>query len=79
MVASNLILCDSPTHSATFDLVALAEIQNLTSLPIVLKGIKTAADARICLELGFPAIYVSNHGGRTLDGAPTAVEILLDI
>ncbi|KAK0466933.1 FMN-dependent alpha-hydroxy acid dehydrogenase [Desarmillaria tabescens] len=69
----------SPTHSATFDLVALAEIQNLTSLPIVPKGIKTAADARICLELGFPAIYVSNHGGRTLDGAPTAVEILLDI
>ncbi len=72
-------MCDSPTHSATFDLVALAEIQNLTSLPIVPKGIKTAADARICLELGFPAIYVSNHGGRTLDGAPTAVEILLDI
>ncbi|SJL04086.1 related to CYB2-lactate dehydrogenase cytochrome b2 [Armillaria ostoyae] len=69
----------SPTHSATFDLVALAEIQNLTSLPIVPKGIKTASDARICLELGFPAIYVSNHGGRTLDGAPTAVEILLDI
>ncbi|KAK0188614.1 FMN-dependent alpha-hydroxy acid dehydrogenase [Armillaria mellea] len=69
----------SPTHSATFDLAALAEIQNLTSLPIVPKGIKTAADARICLELGFPAIYVSNHGGRTLDGAPTAVEILLDI
>ncbi|PBK69199.1 FMN-dependent alpha-hydroxy acid dehydrogenase [Armillaria solidipes] len=69
----------SPTHSATFDLVALAEIQNLTPLPIVPKGIKTAADARTCLELGFPAIYVSNHGGRTLDGAPTAVEILLDI
>ncbi|PBK99731.1 FMN-dependent alpha-hydroxy acid dehydrogenase [Armillaria gallica] len=66
-------------HSATFDLASLSEIRNLTSLPIVPKGIKTAADALTCLELGFPAIYVSNHGGRTLDGAPTSVEILLDI
>lgn len=66
-------------HSATFDLASLSEIRSLTSLPIVPKGIKTAADALTCLELGFPAIYVSNHGGRTLDGAPTAVEILLDI
>jgi len=31
------------------------------------------------MELGFPAVYISNHGGRVLDGAPTAVEILLDI
>ncbi|KAK0202545.1 FMN-dependent alpha-hydroxy acid dehydrogenase [Desarmillaria ectypa] len=66
-------------HASTFDLASLSEIRSLTSLPIVPKGIKTAADALTCLELGFPAIYVSNHGGRTLDGAPTAVEILLDI
>ncbi|KAK0188642.1 FMN-dependent alpha-hydroxy acid dehydrogenase [Armillaria mellea] len=66
-------------HSAAFDLASLSEMRTLTSLPIVPKGIKTAADALTCLELGFPAIYVSNHGGRTLDGAPTAVEILLDI
>ncbi|GAW00484.1 FMN-dependent alpha-hydroxy acid dehydrogenase [Lentinula edodes] len=66
-------------HSASFTLDALAEIQNLTTLPIVPKGIKTAADAKTCLDLGFPAIYVSNHGGRVLDGVPTAVEILLDI
>ncbi|KAK7061060.1 hypothetical protein VNI00_000795 [Paramarasmius palmivorus] len=66
-------------HSATFDLQSLAEFRNLTSLPIVPKGIRTVEDALTCLDLGFPAIYVSNHGGRTLDGAPTAVEILLDI
>jgi isopentenyl diphosphate isomerase/L-lactate dehydrogenase-like FMN-dependent dehydrogenase len=57
----------------------LAEFRNLTTLPVVPKGVKTASDAKTCLELGFPAIYVSNHGGRTLDSAPTAVEILLDI
>ncbi|KII86466.1 hypothetical protein PLICRDRAFT_178000 [Plicaturopsis crispa FD-325 SS-3] len=66
-------------HSAKFDLASLAAFRNLTTLPIVPKGIKTAADAKACLDLGFPAIYVSNHGGRVLDGAPTAVEILLDI
>jgi len=66
-------------HSAVFDLKSLADFRNLTTLPIVPKGIKTAADAKTCLDLGFPAIYVSNHGGRTLDGAPTSVEILLDI
>ncbi|KAF9065213.1 FMN-dependent alpha-hydroxy acid dehydrogenase [Rhodocollybia butyracea] len=66
-------------HSASFTLEALAEIRNLTTLPIVPKGIKTAADAKTCLDLGFPAIYVSNHGGRVLDGVPTSVEILLDI
>lgn len=66
-------------HSATFDFNSLAAIQNMTSLPVVPKGIRSAADARTCLQLGFPAIYVTNHGGRTLDGAPTAVEILLDI
>ncbi|KAL0575289.1 hypothetical protein V5O48_006690 [Marasmius crinis-equi] len=66
-------------HSATFDLQSLAQFQQMTSLPIVPKGIRTAADALACLQLGFPAIYVSNHGGRTLDGAPTAVETLMDI
>ncbi|KAJ7152685.1 FMN-dependent alpha-hydroxy acid dehydrogenase [Mycena crocata] len=66
-------------HATNFDLNSLAAYRNLTSLPIVPKGIKTWQDALTCLHLGFPAIYVSNHGGRVLDGAPTAVEILLDI
>ncbi|KAJ7686173.1 FMN-dependent alpha-hydroxy acid dehydrogenase [Mycena rosella] len=66
-------------HSANFDLNSLAAFRNLTTLPIVPKGIKTWQDAKTCLELGFPAIYVSNHGGRVLDGVPTAVEILMDI
>jgi isopentenyl diphosphate isomerase/L-lactate dehydrogenase-like FMN-dependent dehydrogenase len=58
---------------------SLAAFRNLTDLPIVPKGIKTWQDALTCLHLGFPAIYVSNHGGRVLDGVPTSVEILLDI
>lgn len=66
-------------HSASFDLASMAAFRNLTSLPIVPKGVKTWQDAKKCLELGFPAVYISNHGGRIVDTAPTAVEILLDI
>ncbi|KAJ7466754.1 FMN-dependent alpha-hydroxy acid dehydrogenase [Mycena galericulata] len=66
-------------HAANFDLNSLAAFRNLTTLPIVPKGIKTWQDALTCLHLGFPAIYVSNHGGRVLDGVPTSVEILMDI
>ncbi|KAJ6529153.1 FMN-dependent alpha-hydroxy acid dehydrogenase [Mycena vulgaris] len=70
---------DETAHAANFDLSSLAAFRNLTTLPIVPKGIKTWQDALTCLHLGFPAIYVSNHGGRVLDGVPTAVEILMDI
>ncbi|KDN45511.1 hypothetical protein RSAG8_04835, partial [Rhizoctonia solani AG-8 WAC10335] len=33
----------------------------------------------MCADLRFKAVYISNHGGRLIDTAPTAVEILLDI
>ncbi|KAK6992642.1 FMN-dependent dehydrogenase-domain-containing protein [Favolaschia claudopus] len=54
-------------------------VRRLTTLPIVPKGIKTWQDALECLHLGFPAVYIANHGGRVLDGVPTAVEILMDM
>ena len=36
-------------------------------LPLILKGIATAEDARIAVEHGVEVVYVSNHGGRQLD------------
>jgi isopentenyl diphosphate isomerase/L-lactate dehydrogenase-like FMN-dependent dehydrogenase len=39
-----------------------------TKLPVILKGICTAEDARLAVERGAQAVIVSNHGGRTLDG-----------
>jgi 4-hydroxymandelate oxidase len=38
-------------------------------LPVVLKGILHPDDARRAADAGFAGIVVSNHGGRTLDGA----------
>lgn len=47
--------------------------------PIILKGIQTAADARTAVEAGVDVVMVSNHGGRSLDGAPATVLVLLEL
>ncbi len=47
----------------------LAWLRGVTSLPLVLKGILTAHDARLAVEHGVDAVVVSNHGGRQVDGA----------
>lgn len=54
-------------------------LRSITSLPLVLKGILTAEDARLALEHGVSAIIVSNHGGRQLDSAVTGMEALPEI
>lgn len=54
-------------------------IRKHTSLPIVVKGIQSAADAQKALEMGCQGIVVSNHGGRALDSAPATILTLLEI
>lgn len=68
-----------PGRSLNFTIEALHQLRNWTSLPIIPKGIKSAKDVKLCADLGFPAVYISNHGGRVVDNAPTALEILLDL
>jgi L-lactate dehydrogenase (cytochrome) len=53
-------------------------LRSITNLPVVLKGIGTADDARIAASEGIPAVVVSNHGGRQLDGAPASLDLLRD-
>ncbi len=43
---------------------------------LILKGILDVEDARIAAKCGADAISVSNHGGRQLDGAPSAISAL---
>ncbi|OAL39440.1 hypothetical protein AYO20_01310 [Fonsecaea nubica] len=47
--------------------------------PVALKGIQTAEDAYLASLSGVEAIYLSNHGGRQLDFAPSAIRTLLEI
>lgn len=55
------------------------QIQNLTSLPIVPKGIQTVEDAREAVNQGVKAIFISNHGGRQIDTSPSSLEVALEI
>jgi 4-hydroxymandelate oxidase len=55
------------------------EIRPFVKVPILAKGIVTAEDARLCLEHGLDGIYVSNHGGRSLDCGPSTLEVLPEI
>jgi len=43
---------------------------------LILKGIMDVEDARLAASCGADALVVSNHGGRQLDGAPSAVQAL---
>lgn len=57
----------------------IAALRAQTRLPIVLKGVLHADDARRALDLGVDAIFVSNHGGRQVDGVIAAIEALPSI
>ena len=50
-----------------------------TSLPILLKGILHAEDARRAVQSGMDGIVVSNHGGRQVDGAIGALDALPNV
>ena len=43
---------------------------------LILKGIMDQEDAQLAVNSGADALVVSNHGGRQLDGAPSAIEAL---
>ncbi|KAF2759445.1 putative mitochondrial cytochrome b2 [Pseudovirgaria hyperparasitica] len=57
----------------------IAWVRGLYSGPLMLKGVQTAADARMAVEYGVQGIVVSNHGGRCLDTSPPSILALLDI
>jgi L-lactate dehydrogenase (cytochrome)/lactate 2-monooxygenase len=54
----------------------LARLREMTSLPILVKGIQHPDDARLALEHGADGIVVSNHGGRQVDGAIASLDAL---
>jgi isopentenyl diphosphate isomerase/L-lactate dehydrogenase-like FMN-dependent dehydrogenase len=54
-------------------------LNDLSGLPVVVKGVLTAEDARLACEHGAAAIAVSNHGGRQLDGVPGTLDALPEV
>jgi isopentenyl diphosphate isomerase/L-lactate dehydrogenase-like FMN-dependent dehydrogenase len=54
----------------------IAWLRQQTKLPILLKGIQHADDARRTLDAGVQGVIVSNHGGRQVDGAIGSLDAL---
>jgi 4-hydroxymandelate oxidase len=63
----------------SFDWAALQRLVADSSLPVVVKGILRADDARRAVERGAAAVVVSNHGGRQVDRAPATVDALAGV
>jgi 4-hydroxymandelate oxidase len=63
----------------TLDWGDFATLASDCGLPVVLKGVHTAQDARLAIEHGAAAVVVSNHGGRQLDGVPAALDMLPEV
>jgi 4-hydroxymandelate oxidase len=54
-------------------------IRSELPLPLVLKGILTREDAILAVEHGANAVWVSNHGGRQLDGVAAGLDALPEV
>jgi len=54
----------------------LSQLREMTSLPILVKGIQHADDAREAARRGLDGVIVSNHGGRQVDGAVASLDTL---
>jgi isopentenyl diphosphate isomerase/L-lactate dehydrogenase-like FMN-dependent dehydrogenase len=67
----------APTPSLTWR--DLEWIREESALPLAIKGILTREDAVLALEHGADAVWVSNHGGRQLDGVASGLDALPEV
>jgi isopentenyl diphosphate isomerase/L-lactate dehydrogenase-like FMN-dependent dehydrogenase len=74
------------TPKQTFDMISpsltwhdLEWIAAESSLPLLVKGVLTAEDAKLACEHGSAGIVVSNHGGRQLDSVAATIDALPEV
>jgi lactate 2-monooxygenase len=77
LVAAGTMLALFPNLALTWH--DLAWLREQTALPLLVKGVLTAEDARIALASGVDGVIVSNHGGRQVDGAVAALDALAEV
>jgi isopentenyl diphosphate isomerase/L-lactate dehydrogenase-like FMN-dependent dehydrogenase len=77
LTAAATMLATFPNVGLTWD--DLDWLREQTDLPLLVKGVLTAGDARLALDHGVDGIVVSNHGGRQVDGAVAALDALVEV
>ena len=70
---------DARIYQAQFNWRDIERIKRLSKIPVVIKGIATAEDARIAVDHGVDCVYVSNHGGRQLDQGIGSAAVLPEV
>ena len=70
---------DARIYQARFNWRDIERIKRLSTIPVIIKGIATAEDAKIAVDHGVDAVYVSNHGGRQLDQGVGSIEVLPEV
>jgi 4-hydroxymandelate oxidase len=66
-------------NSPTFTWEYVDRLKKATRMKLVLKGIETREDARLCVEHGVDGILVSNHGGRAAETYRATIECLPEV
>src|SRR6266511_2369982 len=77
LTAAATMLSTFPNLALTWD--DLAWLRGQTKLPLLVKGVLTAEDARLAFDAGVDGVVVSNHGGRQVDGAVAALDALVEV
>ncbi len=77
LTAAATMLATFPNIGLTWD--DLGWLREQASLPLLVKGVLTADDARTALAHGIDGVVVSNHGGRQVDGAVAALDALVEV
>lgn len=68
----------APIYAAA-SLDDLAWLCEVSTAPVVVKGVLRGDDAAACVDAGAKALIVSNHGGNQLSGAITSAEALIEV
>jgi isopentenyl diphosphate isomerase/L-lactate dehydrogenase-like FMN-dependent dehydrogenase len=66
-------------NSPAFNWEHVDRLKKATRMKLVLKGIETREDARLCVEHGVDGILVSNHGGRATETYRATIECLPEV
>ena len=67
------------TYQMALDWRTVKLVKDKYKIPLIIKGIGTAEDAKIALDHGVDWIYVSNHGGRQLDHGRGSMHVLPEV
>ena len=73
---SGLAAYVTENFDTTLDEKGLEWLVETAGVPVLVKGILRADDARRAVDHGAAGVMVSNHGGRQLDTAPASLEVL---